>query len=350
MKKYTRVLAILAFVLLGARLLLPYGVKKYVLRTLNKIPDTHVEIADIDIALIRGAYKIQGLNVRKGAPPALSFSSRNIDLSVQWKALFEGALVGEIYVFEPVLEFVGGQNKKAEPPAKEKARVIDRIKELFPLEINRFEVVDGNIRFNNPKATPPVNLYIRAFNITATNLTNSRDLSDTLVATINGQGTVMSHGFLGFGLKLDPFQKQPTFQLDFKLENIRADELNDFMVHYAGMNFESGNLGVYIEAAAKGGAVTGYVKPIFKDLKIMGDKRKELTVGQKIKEFFAELASKIIKNREKKTIATRIEFEGKFDDPEMTVWGAIREALRHAFVQALLPNIEDRISLEDVDS
>ena len=66
-----------------------------------------------------------------------------IDLSVQWMALFHGAFVGEIHFEQPVLNFVNA-------PSKEDSQVglqepwTQKIKQLFPLKINRFTVSDGD--------------------------------------------------------------------------------------------------------------------------------------------------------------------------------------------------------------
>lgn len=55
------------------------------------------KVEDIDIALIRGAYVIDGIEILKrdtGQTAAVDtvpfFSCPNIDLSIHWKALFEG--------------------------------------------------------------------------------------------------------------------------------------------------------------------------------------------------------------------------------------------------------------------
>jgi hypothetical protein len=349
--KNARRLLILAGILLLLRAALPYAVKYYAVKTLNKIPGFSARIADIDLSLWRGAYQIEGLEIWKtgGGAPVPFFSASVIDLSIQWKELFHGALVGKINLVEPRLNFVAAKQEQNSQTEMDSSWT-DRVQELFPLDINYFIIKDGAVHFQNFEAKPPVDLQIRALNVVATNLTNSRKLAKSLVASIKGQAMAMQDGFIAFDLQIDPYKKMPTFQLDFKLENLQIAQLNDFFLYYAGMNMQRGKINVYMESAAKDGRITGYVKPIITDLKIIGDPKQQLTFGQKVKEFFAGLAAAILKNQKKQTVATRIEFEGDFNDPNVSVWSVLRQALRHAFVKALLPTIENRVSLKTVDA
>src|ERR1700741_92621 len=76
-----------------ARLVMPYFVLKYVNKTLAEIRGYYGHVEDIDIALIRGAYKINDLlivkvdtitNQRDTTP---FFKAPVIDLSVEWKGI-----------------------------------------------------------------------------------------------------------------------------------------------------------------------------------------------------------------------------------------------------------------------
>ncbi|MGB7839919.1 MAG: hypothetical protein WBL40_17600, partial [Terrimicrobiaceae bacterium] len=136
-------LVILAL-LVGLRLALPHFVKKYVNKKLDEMPEYDGRIGDVDMHLWRGAYSIQGVEIIKtdGDVPVPFFSSKRVTFSVEWKALFNGALVGEIDFYSPVINFVQGPSRKTRQVGVDKPW-LHVIKELFPLNINRFAVHDG---------------------------------------------------------------------------------------------------------------------------------------------------------------------------------------------------------------
>lgn len=82
----------------------------------------HIE--DIDLAIIRGAYKIDSIylnkvdsNTQKRTPfLAASF----VDLSVEWKALFHGSVVGEMVFEKPVIRFTKGKKEDKGDKKKKK--------------------------------------------------------------------------------------------------------------------------------------------------------------------------------------------------------------------------------------
>src|SRR5690606_16573340 len=107
LKRYTIPLVIL-LILIIARLLLPYFLKRYVNKTLDDIPGYTGYVEDIDVALIRGAYVINGLILKKEdritETPILDFEKS--DISIEWRALFKGRIVSEIILYNPKFNYV----------------------------------------------------------------------------------------------------------------------------------------------------------------------------------------------------------------------------------------------------
>ncbi len=62
----------------------------------------------------------------------------------------------------------------------------ETVAKLFPLRINRLSIADGEVHFQNLHAKPKVDIYLNDFDLVACNLTNSEEISKTLVASING--------------------------------------------------------------------------------------------------------------------------------------------------------------------
>ena len=145
----------LLIILVIIRALLPFWVRDYVNRKLSEVPEYRGHVAAVTLHLWRGAYQIHHVEIVKttGHVPVPFFSAPLIDLSVQWRALFDGAFVGNIDFFEPKMNFVNA-------PSKENSQVgVDKpwpqkIKELFPLKINRFTVRNGEVHYRDFSKTP----------------------------------------------------------------------------------------------------------------------------------------------------------------------------------------------------
>jgi uncharacterized protein involved in outer membrane biogenesis len=117
LRKLGRVMLIVIVTLIIARAALPFAVKTYVNHTLDKIPGYRGRLNDVDIHLWRGAYEIIGLDIIKsdGKVPVPFFSVKSADLSVQWRELFHGSVVGKITLDQPKLNFVENAEKEKKP-------------------------------------------------------------------------------------------------------------------------------------------------------------------------------------------------------------------------------------------
>jgi hypothetical protein len=106
---------------------------------------------------------------------------------------------------------------------------------------------------------------------------------------------------------------------------------------------------MYTEVAAKDGGFTGYVKPVIKDLDVLGLEDRKDNFFRKVWESIAGTAGSIFTNPPKDQVATKIPFEGRLDNPKANVWLTISNTLRNAFIQAIQPSIDNEINIASVD-
>lgn len=342
-------LSVFVILLIIVRILLPYIVLKYVNKTLNELKEYQGHVQDIDIALIRGAYIIKDIRLDKKdslthkVDSIPFFKSSEIDLSVQWNAIFKGSIVGEIYVTDPVLNFVKGKHKDEDVKA-DTSDFRDVIKKLMPLTVNHFEITNGQIHYIDKYSSPKVDVAIKNLEVKADNLSNVNDSATLLPATLVADGDVYK-GKFNLDVKFNAFEKQPTFDLNAGLKNIDMVSLNDFFKAYANFRVEKGNLGLYTEFAAKDGKFKGYVKPIIKDF----ETKKEGDFKEVVWENIVEGISKIIENWKHEQVATKVPIEGRFDKPNTDLWTSITYVLRNAFVYALKPSVDNDINIGKVE-
>ena len=128
------------------------------------------------------------------------------------------------------------------------------MKQLFPLKINRFAVHDGEVRYRDFSHTPKVNMWVDRVQMVATNLTNSKKLSKSLIADVRMEGRPLGVGDVRSQISFDPYAAKPTFAFNLELRDMPLVKLNDFSKAYANFTFDTGTLKVAMEASAKEGA------------------------------------------------------------------------------------------------
>ena len=145
--KFTyKVLVLIVLSLIVLRLALPGIVKHYVNKQLNELPGYTGYVDDIDIALWRGAYVINGLHLEKKTDPAkypFLYIERS-DLSIEWGPLFHGRLVGKVTCNRPILNILATESISREPS---KNTWTATLKKLMPITINLFTVNEGRFAY-----------------------------------------------------------------------------------------------------------------------------------------------------------------------------------------------------------
>ena len=100
--------------------------------------------------------------------------------------------------------------------------------------------------------------------------------------------------------------------------------------------------------ATKDGEFEGYVKPLIKDLKVIGPEDKKDSFIQKIWEHIVGAAGVIFRNQPKDQVGTKVKLKGTLSEPKAATWYAVLELLRNAFVEALKPSVEHEINFNQL--
>jgi len=351
LSKKWRIILIVIVALVLIRLALPYVVLHYANRTLETMDGYYGQVEDIDLSIYRGAYQINDIYINKvdsvSQKQTPFFASRQIDLSVEWNALFNGRIVGELEFNDPMLRFT---KDEAEPGEVQKdttdfRRVLDK---FMPLKINRFEVHNGQIQYVDHGSNPKVDISMKNTYVLAQNLSSVKDTA-LLPATIKATASVY-RGTLDFNMKIDPLADDPTYDFDAEVKNVYLPDLNDFFKAYAKVDVNKGTLGLYTEIAAKDRKFKGYVKPILKDVDVAGPEDRGDTFIRQLWEGIVGTVATVLKNPKEKQVATKIPIEGKFGETSVDTWYAIMDVLRNAFIQAIYPALDYQITIADVEA
>jgi len=351
MKKKYKILIGIVALLIVIRIILPYVVLHYANKTLANMNGYFGHIKDIDLSIYRGAYTINDIYLNKVDTVTKKqtdfFKAKNIDLSVEWGAIFHGSIVGELEFDSPVLIFTKDKVELSDVN-KDTTDFRKLLKDFMPLKVNRFEVFNGDLRYADNTSKPKVDVALKQTHILALNLSNATDVKVALPSTVTANASVYE-GTLTFDMKLNALNEHPTFDLNADIKNTNLVLLNDFLKAYGNFDVNKGTFGLYAEMAAKDGKFKGYVKPFIKDLDVVGPQDKSDNFFNKVYEQIVGAAGVIFKNQKKDQVATKVDIEGDFKNPKINILDAVWEVLRNAFIQALIPSIDHEISLKSVD-
>ncbi|MEO5754513.1 MAG: DUF748 domain-containing protein [Chthoniobacterales bacterium] len=336
-------LVLLAVVLLAVRLMLPFWVRDYVNRRLAELDDYRGHVEDVDLAIWRGAYKIRRVKIVKtsGKVPVPFFSAPLIELSVEWKALFQGAFVGEIHFVKPEVNFVHAPSKEDSQVGLEEPWA-QKVKDLFPLKINRFTVDDGEIHFRDFHKSPKVDLVFDRLRLVATNLTNSEKLSKNLHAHIEMEARPLGEGDVRAKIDLDPYAAQPTFNLESELKEVPLVKLNDFAKAYAGITFEKGTLRLATEMNAGKGDFDGYVEPVFEHMQIFSPKNDSDNPISFVWQAIVGGLTRLVRHHPTDRFGTRVPVHGSFENPQPAILTTVLNVFRNAIIKAFEGTLENK--------
>ncbi|GAA0879767.1 DUF748 domain-containing protein [Algoriphagus jejuensis] len=334
----------LVVLLIAFRLYLPTLVKNYVNKVLAELPGYYGHVESIDIALIRGAYVINELYLNKiEAETEIPFINLpKTDISIEWKSLFKGEIVSEVLLYEPTVNYVS-EDQEGEEAAKgddwSKA-----LTDLVPIKINHLEMHDGKFSYIVAGSDPAINLDISNLELVADNLRNVEAEPQTLPSPMRLTGTSVGNGQLSIEGELNLIREIPDLDLALALEGVDMTALNDFSSHYASLDFEQGRFDLYSEIAIADGFMTGYIKPMLVDSKLIA---KEESFAEKLWEGFVGFFKFALKNQGTNTLASKVPLEGDLNNVETSTWTTIVNVVKNGWIEAFTQAVDEDVSYQD---
>jgi len=333
--------AVIVVLLIAVQIALPYLVRNYLNEKLADMGDYRGQVTDVDLTLWRGAYKINGLDIVKvsGKVPVPFIKIQVIDLAVSWHSLwYDHAVVARVRFVSPELNFVdGGENKEASQTGQG-TDWRDQLNKLLPITLNEVRVSNGRITFNNFTSTPNVKIEADKVNASLYNLTNVADVKGQREAHFAGKALLMGNAPLDTAATFDPFSNFEDFDFRLRTTGIELKSLNDFALAYGKFDFKAGTGDVVIQAKAVKGQLTGYIKPLLRNVEIFNWQQ---DVENQNKSFFHSVweavvgaGQAVLKNQSKNQFATRVELSGSVHEENISAFQAFLQILHNGFVQA----------------
>ncbi len=295
-----------------------------------------VRLQAIDLAHFKPILARYNLSLRKGELSALG------DLEY-------GRTVKAAHLHEAVVRGLEGDYVYRAPAAQKRAlkRGVEQTARRaeavanepgIQLRVDRLRVVGANLGFVNRAAPADYRVFLADMDLELDNLSNHFTEG---AATARLTGRFMGSGSTVAQAAFRPELSGPDFDVAVRIENTDMAAMNSLLRAHGRFDVTSGLFSFFSELTVKNGAITGYVKPLFRDLDVY-DPEQDRHKGflKKTYERIVGGLAKLLENVPRDEVATKAEVAGPVQDPEASTWEVVLRLVQNAFFKAILPGFE----------
>lgn len=325
---------------------IPLIVLPIVNKRLRDMPDFSGSLRKLRFNVFDASVTIEGMSIVKKnhLVPVAFFTQDHMKLSIR---IFKRRLLLDLSIDKFNVNLVKGMKDEDSQMTLSEAW-IEMARKMLQFNVSRLQIENGSTHFRTYHTEPPVDIYIDNIKLVAENLNVRSSEENYLPADVH-----LSANIHGGSLKLDgtlnPRNPVPTFDINMELQGLRLEEVNSALLAYANIDVSRGTFSMSSEIAAKKRKISGYVKPVIKDLKLFNWKSdKKGSLRKIVKELFIDGVVSLFKNHRNDQLATKIMIDGEIKGPDVKLWSVVGCMFFNAFVESLLPHIEDTVTIESV--
>jgi Domain of Unknown Function (DUF748) len=210
------------------------------------------------------------------------------------------------------------------------------------LKAHEVALTNSELKFINDSANPHYRLVISDANMRATNLSNHLSAGP---AKFQFDGKLMGSGNATMSGVLRPEHQGPDFDFDLASRDTDLTSLNDLLRAYGKFDVAAGKVSVFSQVTVKNHYLSGYVKPLFTDVKVYDSKKDaKKPILHKAYELAIGGAAKLLKNQSTQQVATKVDISGPVSTPNVDSWQAIGQFIANAFVNAIVPGFDREVA------
>jgi hypothetical protein len=230
----------------------------------------------------------------------------------------------------------------AKDVARETVHTVDQAQQPgLQFRVDKLEIVKSTFGYVDKTKDPGYRVYLSDASASLTNL-SSLPTGETALAKVRGK--FMGSGPASLDLTLLPARPGPDFNMAIKIDDTDLTTMNDLLRAYGKFDVTAGEFSLYSELQARDRRVNGYVKPLFQDMTVY-DPRQDRSKSTLHKAYEAVVGgvSKILRNRPREEVATRVELSGRLDNPNTSTISAVAGLVENAFFKAILPGFDAQL-------
>jgi hypothetical protein len=198
------------------------------------------------------------------------------------------------------------------------------------------------IGYVNKAKEPTYRVFWAPVHLVVTNLSNHFEQGP---AEAHFEGKFMGAGRTEAAARFRPEKNGPDFDVKASIDDTPLTAMNDLLRAYGKFDVTAGLFSFYSELHVQNGQVTGYVKPLFRDVKVY-DARQDAEKGlfRKLYEKLVGGVANLLENRDTQRVATEATIEGPIGGKKTSTLQVIGRLIENAFFRAILPGFDEILS------
>lgn len=300
---------------------IPPVAKSYINKYLaNDLKNYTGSIESFDLSIYRGAYHINGFEIRKRENPSSPFIQvPEADLSVAWRGLIHGKFLLDAMIQEPVINLVASKSKeKKVSGAEEKPTNWKKIvKLLAPVDVESLEIANGKINFSDYDLKAPLLMKISRVNIIVSNIKNSEAKGDPLPSTLKATAVLQNDAEFSAKGRFNVLKAAPDLQGEAALNKFDLKNANSVLMAYLPLSFSKGTFTAVAKVKANDGKLSGFIKPEFNNVEVIKQKESFKSIKHLGIELAVTAGNLIFRNAEDHSVVTQVDIAGTLHHPKI---------------------------------
>ena len=210
------------------------------------------------------------------------------------------------------------------------------------IRLEKLSITDSELGFVNRATKPAYRVFLSGATITATNFSNGLRAGP---ASVHVTGKFMGTGPADAHATFRTPAKGPDFDVSVAIRDTAMRGMNDLLRAYGRFDVTAGVFSFFCELKVRNGAVEGYVKPLFRDMKVYDERQDaEKSLFRKLYEKLVGGVSKLLENRKRDEVATKTTISGPIESPKTDTLQIVLRLVENAFFRAILPGFDEELS------
>jgi hypothetical protein len=182
----------------------------------------HTQLARAHLQLLGGSLTLKGLTISQNAHPEPPVAKiEQLQLQIQWHELLFGHVVANVLLQHPALH-INLTQLREQRAGKVSLRQVgwqEALQKIYPFKINRLEIPDGEVVYEDTDPTHP--LHLKKLRFVADNIRNFHPPDATYPSTIHAEAIIFETGKAtvdgNANFLSEPF---PGTRLRYRIENV----------------------------------------------------------------------------------------------------------------------------------
>ncbi len=289
-------------------------------------------ISLVDLSGLAGGYN---LHLERGT---LTANGRT-ELA-PWKQVAD---VRDIRLEGAKADYVYRRNPKDEARRSEAAAVAKKAKDnpLLVVNVKRGKILDSEFGFVNQAASPDYRVFVAEVNADLDNFSSRLRELQGGDAVVKVTGRFMGTGRSVIAWTFRPEKPAPDFDLDIQIVKTDMKSFNNVLRAYADVDVHRGDLSFFSELSILEGQVSGYLKPIFRDVEVYDPHEdKEKGWSKQLYESVIGGVVELLKDSTSEQVAADAAVAGPLSTPSVDTWQVLGTLIQNAFFKAIVPGLE----------